>query len=400
MKKGAIKSLRKKRNITGSVQIKNGKWWAVINLYDENGIRKPKWIDTSLQERGNKRKAEKILNDYLAEYNKLNIPYSKLTVADYFSQWLKAIQSEVKANTYRSYYGNMKNHIIPYFKQNKIQLQELTPFDLEEYYKLKLQQNSKIKSGEALSATTIKHHHQNISKALSDAVRKGLLMANPAASAKTPKAEKFKGDFLNQKQLSELLALFKGSVIELPVFLCSVYGLRRSEVLGLKWHNIDFENKSITIAETLQQGTGGNYTDTPKTENSYRTLPMTNKVYDALLATKSLQDERKQLMGNYYVQSDYVCTWQNGNVISPNYLTRTFKSIISKSNLPQIRLHDLRHSAASNLLDMGFSVVQVADWLGHSSSATTLNFYAHAEKRSKIDIANALESAFQNKSVR
>ena len=392
--------MRKKRNITGSIQIKNGKWWVVINLYDENGKRKPKWIDTQLPERGNKRNAEKLLADYLAEYNRMNIPYSQLTVADYFTQWLSDIQSEVKVNTYRSYFGNMTNHIIPYFKQNKIQLQELTPIDLEEYYKSKLQPNSKINSSSALSATTIKHHHQNISKALSDAVRKGLIIANPASSAKTPKAEKFKGEFLNPKQVNELLPLFKGSVIELPILLCSVYGFRRSEVLGLKWHNIDFESKSITIAETLQQGVGGNYTDTPKTDSSYRTLPMTDNVYAYLNAQKSLQNERKRLMGNYYANTDYVCVWANGEVISPNYLTRTFHSIISKSNLPQIRLHDLRHSAASNLLDMGFSVVQVADWLGHSSSATTLNFYAHAEKRSKMDIANALEAEFQKQSVR
>lgn len=99
-------------------------------------------------------------------------------------------------------------------------------------------------------------------------------------------------------------------------------------------------------------------------------------------------------MGNYYIKNDYVCTKPNGDVIFPNYLTRVFKSVISKSDLPNIRLHDLRHSAASNLLDMGFSVVQVADWLGHSSSATTLNFYAHAEKRSKMEIANALEAKF------
>lgn len=392
--------MRKKRNITGSIQAKNGKWWIVVNLYDENGKRKPKWIDTQLPERGNKRNAEKLLAEYLAEYNKMNIPYSQLTVADYFTQWLIDIQTEVKQNTYRSYYGNMTNHIIPYFQQKKIQLQELTPFDLEDYYKSKLQPNSKMKSESALSATTIKHHHQNISKALTDAVRKGLILANPAASARTPKAEKFKGEFLNRKQVNELLLLFKGNVVELPVLLCSVYGLRRSEVLGLKWHNVDFESKSITIAETLQQGTHGDYTDTPKTDSSYRTLPMTNEVYNSLKTAKNLQNERQKLMGNYYVQSDYVCTWQDGNVISPNYLTRTFKSVISKSNLPQIRLHDLRHSAASNLLDMGFSVVQVADWLGHSSSATTLNFYAHAEKRSKMDIANALDNCFQTQSVR
>lgn len=88
-----------------------------------------------MPEQGNKHKTEKILNDYLADYKKMNIPYSKLTVADYFVQWLNYIQSEVKANAYRSYYRNMINHIIPYFKQNKIQLQELTAFDSEEYYK-------------------------------------------------------------------------------------------------------------------------------------------------------------------------------------------------------------------------------------------------------------------------
>lgn len=91
--------MKKKRNITGSIQIKNGKWWVVVNLYDENGKRKPKRIDTKLSERGNKRKAEKLLSDYLSEYNKMNIQYSKLTVADYFEQWLDDIKSEVKTNT-------------------------------------------------------------------------------------------------------------------------------------------------------------------------------------------------------------------------------------------------------------------------------------------------------------
>ena len=121
---------------------------------------------------------------------------------------------------------------------------------------------------------------------------------------------------------------------------------------------------------------------------------MTDMVYKLLQTHKRLQDERKQIMGNYYVQNDYVCTWANGKVIAPNYLTKTFHSVISKSTLPQIRLHDLRHSVASNLLDKGFSVVQVQEWLGHGSAATTLNFYAHADKRSKLEIANALQSMF------
>ena len=96
-------------------------------------------------------------------------------------------------------------------------------------------------------------------------------------------------------------------------------------------------------------------------------------------------------MGDYYVNSYYVCTWNNGEIITPNYLTRTFHSIISKSSLPQIRLHDLRHSVASNLIANGMSIVDVQEWLGHANASTTLDVYSHACKSSKDNIANAIE---------
>lgn len=377
--------------ITGSIQEKNGRYHMVINMPTENGKTKPKWETTGLKIRGNKKQAEKMLSERLSELNKFNLPYCKISVANYFSDWLQKIQKEVRPNTYRSYYGNMTNHIIPYFEQRKILLQDLKPYHLEDYYKSKLQTNSKLSSGEALSPTTIKHHHQNISKALSDALRRGIIYYNPASAAKTPKAERYRGDYLSPKQIDKMLTLFKGNTVELPVTLCAVYGFRRSEVLGLRWSNVDFERKTITIAETLQQNTGGNYCDKPKTESSYRTLPMTDSIYTRLTAHKGLQDERKAIMGNYYISSDYVCTWANGGVITPNYLTRTFHSVISKSNLPQIRLHDLRHSVASNLIANGMSIVDVQEWLGHANASTTLDVYSHAAKSSKNNIAAALQ---------
>lgn len=378
--------------VTGSVQTKNGKYYAVLNYKDDFGKRRQKWIGTGYAIRGNKKKAERFLEEQLAAWNEKNIQYCDLTVDKYFENWLEEIKYEVKPNTYRGYCGNMKNHIIPYFKAKKLLIQELKPYHLEEYYKYKLKPNSKLNNQEALSHTTIKHHHQNISKALADAVRKGIINYNPAASARTPKAESFKGNFLNPMQLKELLILFKGSAIELPVILSAVYGFRRSEVLGLKWSHIDFVNRTITICETLQQGKGGNYTDTPKTESSYRTLPMTDDVYKLLENHRNVQSQKRKLLGNYYNVNDYVCTFDNGQVISPNYLSRTFHSTISKSSLPLIRFHDLRHSVASNLLNKGFSVVQVAEWLGHSSSSTTLKFYAHNDKTSKLNIANSLNN--------
>lgn len=380
-----------KREVTGSIQEKNGKYYAVINLYDESGKRKQKWIDTKLTLRGNKKTAKSMLQEILTEYNKSNIPTYDLTVAEYFKKWLADAEIDVRPNTYRTYYGNMTNHIIPYFESTGLLLHELKPFHLEDYYKSKLKPNSKIKSNEALSPTTIKHHHQNISKALSDALRHGYINVNVAKSAKTPKTEKYNINCLNTKELKDLIMLFKGTVLEIPVVLCSYYGLRRSEITGLKWCNVDFERKEITIAETLQQHTGGSYTDRPKTDSSYRTLPITDAIYKLLSKHKQLQQQRKVLMPDSYVVNDYVCTWSNGKVITPNYVSKKFHAVISESDLPTIRFHDLRHSAASNLLDMGFSVVQVAEWLGHESSTTTLKFYAHTFANSKRNMAEALE---------
>lgn len=119
--------------VTGNIQPKNGVYYAVINLYDENGQRHQKWINTNLTLRGNKKAAEAFLNEQLAKYETVTVPYSKLTVAEYFVQWLEEMEGKVRDNTYRNYCGNMRNHIIPYFEAKKTLLQELTTVDLENY---------------------------------------------------------------------------------------------------------------------------------------------------------------------------------------------------------------------------------------------------------------------------
>ena len=379
--------------VTGSIQQNKGKYYAVINLKDENGKRKPKWISTGLEVKdGNKRKAGKFLQEQLALWNGRNGIFIGTGLAEYLEHWLETIPRDIRPSTYRGYCGNMNNHIIPYFKQHPVALQDVTPMILEEYYYSLLKPESNLTTGTALSPTTIHHHHQNISKALKDAVREGLIVANPASTVRLPKKIPYRPDYLNKEQLEELNRLFSGTVIELPVFLCSIYGFRRSEVLGLKWKSVDFHNKAITICETLQQSAGGgDYTAAPKTDSSYRTLPMTKRVEEVLLKFKAKQTENKKLMGAYYFSSDYVCTMPDGRVIAPNYIERVFHSTISKSDLPQVTLHLLRHSVASNLLNDGFSVTQVQEWLGHSSAATTLTFYAHVDKTSKLQIANQLD---------
>lgn len=375
--------------MTGSLQRKHGKYYAVINLTDVYGNRKQKWINSGLDDhKKNQKLAQEFLEAQIKVISDKETDYIGISFSDYLEKWLETIKLTVRPNTYRSYYGNMKNHIIPYFKANPVEIQDITPMVLESYYYSLLKPNSNLETGNALSPTTIRHHHQNISKALSDAIRNGYIKSNPAASVKLPKKKNFKPIFLNSRQLNDLINLFEGTFIELPVKLSSVYGLRRSEVLGLKWKYVDFENRKFTIAETLQQGVNGNYENDTKTESSFRTMPMTKQAYEWLRKQKQMQELNCEFDDNY-ITSDYVCTKPNGEVITPNYLSREFHRIILKSDLPTIRFHDLRHSVASNLINNGFSIVQVQQWLGHSSASTTLNYYAHADKMSKIEIANS-----------
>lgn len=380
-------------NVTGSIQPSKGTYYAVLNLRDENGKSVPKWINSHIPVKpGNKRKADEFLRQQIELWNQRQGIYSGTGFAEYLEFWLTTIEDDIRPNTYRGYCGNMNNHIIPYFKAHPIKLQDVTPLDLEEYYYSLLKPESNLISGTALSSTTIHHHHQNISKALSDAVRKGLIIANPASSAKLPKRTPYRPNFMNKEQVEDMIKLFAGSPIELPVLLCAVYGFRRSEALGLKWQRVDFHNKTISIFETLQQSAGdGDYADIPKTDSSYRTMPMTKRVEEALRKQKTIQEGNRRLMGAYYSNSDYVCTRPDGTVLSPNYVSRTFHSVIIKSEMPYVTLHQLRHSSASNLLSQGFSVVQVQEWLGHSSAETTLGYYAHADKTSKMQIANSLD---------
>ena len=162
--------------------------------------------------------------------------------------------------------------------------------------------------------------------------------------------------------------------------------------MGLGWNNTDFVNNKFTIARTIIQHPGEDYVqDYTKNDSSYRTLPMTQDVKRMLLEIKTEQERNRKLFGDCYYESDFVFTWPDGTVVTPNYLTSTFHDVLSKSSLPTVRLHDLRHSVASNLLANNFSIVEVQQWLGHSEASTTLNFYSHIDSSSKKNISKAIE---------
>ena len=179
--------------------------------------------------------------------------------------------------------------------------------------------------------------------------------------------------------------------------LAAFYGLRRSEVIGLKWNAVDFDRDTITIQHTVTScNVDGKRVmvaaDTTKTKSSLRTLPLVPFVKERLLLLREEQKENRRLCGRSYNKEylDYVCVNEIGDLINPHCVTRDFPKLLEKHNLKHIRFHDLRHSCASLLLDNGVAMKQIQEWLGHSDFSTTANIYAHLEYKSKVNSANAM----------
>lgn len=201
----------------------------------------------------------------------------------------------------------------------------------------------------------------------------------------------------NQKQIENLIRVVKGDPIEFGVITASFYGLRRSEVLGLKWDAIDFENKTITIRHTVHEVTVDGKTkivasDTTKTKSSYRSLPLVKPFEEILLKMKQEQEENKRLCGRCYCQDylDYIYVNQIGEIVKPGFVTAHFSAVLKANNLPHIRFHDLRHSCASLLFAQGVSLKEIQAWLGHSTIGTTANIYTHLDENNKLSSANAI----------
>ena len=176
------------------------------------------------------------------------------------------------------------------------------------------------------------------------------------------------------------------------IYITFIYGLRRSELMGLRWCDIDFENDLLTIQHTVVvNGDLVVEKDSTKTKSSNRVYPLLSDVKKILEKIKKDQQENRALFGNCYEDSDYVFVKEDGSKLHPSYPTQSLQKTIKKYDLPPIRWHDLRHSCASMLILKGWGMKDISDWLGHSGIAITMNLYTHLDIAHKRDMAKNLE---------
>ena len=375
--------------MTGSLTIKNGKYYAVLNTY-EDGKRKKKWINSGLPEKGNKRKAEAFLREQIALHERNEgLVQTDILFADYIRHWLTHIARKVDEVTMQGYKTLADGHILPYFDQKKVPVRSLDHTMIQRYMDEKYQ-NGRLDGKGGLSPRSLRLHKNIISQALDLAVQSKLIPANPCQFVELPQNVRYESTFYNAKQLQDLFKAFQGDELLPLVKITALYGLRRSELLGLQWDSIDFERKTMTIRHTVSKVTEVVAKDKTKHASSRRSFPLTAEAEAIFRRAKEKEQQNRAAFGREYQENSYIFKWPDGHPYSPDYISHRFNRLLKKHDLPHIRFHELRHSCASLLIDMGFTLKDVQEWLGHSDIKMTANIYAHLDTARKSSIADSL----------
>jgi integrase len=373
----------------GSLQKKGKIYYAVISTKNNNNNYVTKWISTKCT---NKKEAKIVLEDILSklEKNKFIIP-SNTKFCDFIKLWLnEIIKNKVENTTYEGYSIQINKHIIPYFKEFNLKIQEVNILHIEKYIFYKYN-NSENK----LSANTLKKHYHNIKQIFDYAIKLNLINKNPALNVSLPKVEKFVPNYYSVEQLSKLLSIAKGHALETAIYLTVHYGLRRGEILGLRWQDVNFEECTLSIKNTRVK-VKSKVTKKPKTQASIRTFPLLDNISKHLKKVKKEQDYYKSILGSFYKDNDYICKYSDGTLYSTDKVSKGFTALILKNNMPKIRFHDLRHSTASYLLKLGLHMKEIQEWLGHSDFYLTANTYSHIDTEMKKNAANKINNLFKN----
>lgn len=371
-----------------------GDYW-IINLswYDSSGKRKQTNVSTGYKILGNKYKAEARERELYREYEQKllseTMEAEKILFCDWLKRWLSYMDGKIEQTTLYGYKKCIERHVIPYFEDKGTTLAGLTPKKLEEYYRFRQQVHH-------VGANTVKHEHANIHSALKWAVAEGVLPYNPSDSIRLPKMQKHIANTYSDEQLKIFIEAVKESELAPAILLAAWFGLRRGEIIGVKWDCVDLKNKALHIRGTIKdQGKDGYklyYEASAKTKSSIRSFPLSDAQVRYFSQLKEYQRRRRRIKGYCHDWDDYVCTYKDGKLIAPDTLSRAVPKLSEACGLPRLKLHELRHTNISLLVQNGIPILEASKWAGHSNPSTTANIYAHIDDKSKERISTILST--------
>ena len=363
-----------------------GIWVVRARVYDPHTRSiKERTRSTGLRVKDNtKRQAQEIMRAFAEAWEKeANTPPVAVKdplFSEYVEKWLQKKEATKRANTSLSYRQYAELHIIPEFGKYKVK--DITRQMLQEYANMKLKK---------LSVSSVKKQFIVIRGALHDAAVDDVISSNPAENVEFPEAVKFEGKSYTPDQVLTLLeaAAKEGEPIHSAILLAVIYGLRRSEICGLRWKDIDFDSNRMYIRHTkTQNGSLVLEGDQTKTKKSRRTIDLIESTVPYLQKLK--EDQKRNGL-----KLDKVCVWPDGREVRPDFVTRRTGQIMKKYGLEEIRLHDLRHTAAT-LLARKATAKQVQEFLGHSDVSITMGIYAHLLEEDRKETSGIMDSILKN----
>lgn len=382
-----------KKNVTGCLIERKGKYYAVISYY-VGGYRQQDTKSTGISVTSHKkREAEKIKEQLVQEKEKeleqLAQKKNPHSFADCFERWIDYKSAQIESTTAWGYKNRGKT-IIEYFRGKDIRIEELEAKDLLNYCEWALSNGRRNIYNEntptGLSRRTVRDHLTLIKGFLNDAVVQGVIATSPADKVQVPRVKENNTKetaFMDMEQSEAFLKFVKSEPLFEKLYCISkiglYYGCRRSEILGLKWSAIDFGKGEIVINHTaVRKEDGVEYRDNVKTESSYRYLPLLEIVKYDLLELMERQKER-----GIYDKNGYVFRWEDGRTYDPDYITKLFKKAVERCNaVPEnMTFHGLRHSCCAILFEKGWDLGKVQNWLGHSDITVTANIYNHVSRK-------------------
>ncbi len=366
-------------------------WSLVFDLgRGEDGKRKQKWVTV----RGTKREAEKELARLLHEaHTGTFVEPSRMTLAEYLEYWLENYaQTKVSPKTFESYAEFIRLYIIPKLGQHK--LAKLQVAHIQSYYTQMLT-SGRLKRAGGLSAQSVLHQHRILRQALQQAVKWQFLGRNPADAVVAPRPDHREMRALTDRETAQLLKAAEGTRLYMPILLAITTGLRRGELLGLRWADMDLSTGVLSVRQSLGRTRSGMAFKPPKTAKSRRTVTLPAFVIEALERHRAVQNEERRLLGGAYQDQDLVAAEPDGQPQSPGALSRAFSKLIIAKRLPQVRFHDLRHSHATQLLKQGVHPKIVSERLGHSTIGLTLDTYSHVLPGMQEEAAKRVDTALR-----
>lgn len=397
---------------SASIQAKKGYAYAVIKI-KEDGKSKNKWVSTGIKITSTKKLLKETLLNKLMDYVSKQQEQEAMKLTDkilfhnYLKTWIDDKEQLCKTNrmrlsTFEGYEVRVKKHFIPYFEKLNLAICDVKPAHIDDYIKSKISGGRCDKGKGGLSNRTINDHRTLLHQIFNDALNTELIVRNPVDKIKSMRVDKYdlskRTVLINSQDISDFMNAIKDEYIgvRLAYTITLQYGLRRSETVGLKWNSVDFNNDVIHINHTVVATKELVASDTTKTKSSRRTIAMTEDIKKELLVLKEEQNKFRELFKSEYIESDYVFCHEDGTLMRPNFLTRHLSLILVKHNLPHMRFHDLRHSAASILYENGCDAKDIQNLLGHSEIATTMNLYTHTTNESMRRTSNKIENIFSS----